>query len=111
MKPILAVTALLATLAPLSAASADEAALGAPPWNIAGKDWICIQQCATGHIGAKVEIAQNGRRFVFIDDLGQREDAEWMGGSQISFIGCDNNATLSADLTRLDFIFGSVWVR
>jgi hypothetical protein len=82
-----------------------------PPWDINGSDWICIAQCQPGYGGKQTQVVQNGRKFVFVNEVGRRSDAEWMGGGQISFSGCDNAAILSADLKRLDFIFGSVWVR
>jgi hypothetical protein len=95
----------------LAAAPALAAETDVPPWNIAGNDWICIAQCQPGYHGKPAEVVQAGRKFVFVNEVGRRSDAEWMGGGQISFSGCDNAAILSADLKRLDFIFGSVWVR
>jgi hypothetical protein len=111
MTIVLRVTAVVAAAVLGSASALADETVGAPPWSIAGENWICIQQCATGHVGATVKVVQNGARFVFIDDLGRREDAQWMGEGQISFVGCDNNATLSVDHNRLDFVFGSVWIR
>jgi hypothetical protein len=101
--------ALALLLAPLGPALAEDTDL--PPFDIAGA-WTCVQQCQTGPSpGHATAVIQNGRRFLFVDERGEKEQAEWMGGYQISFIGCDNNAILSPDLKRIDFIFGSVWVR
>jgi hypothetical protein len=106
MKTITLCGAFFLVASPAVAAEAD-----VPPWNINGNDWICIAQCQPGYAGKPTEVVQNGRRFVFVNEAGRRSEAEWMGGGQISFSGCDNAAILSADLKRLDFIFGPVWVR
>jgi hypothetical protein len=104
IQPILAAALLAASLTPAATQQAE-----LPPWNIGGSDWRCVQQCAPG--ATATTVIQTGRRFVFINEKGVRSDAEWMGGAQISFIGCDNNAIVSADLRRLEFVFGSVWAR
>jgi hypothetical protein len=105
------ITLACATLAFLAATPAIGAEADFPPWNIAGNDWICIAQCEPGYGGKPTEVIQNGDKFIFVNETGRRSEAEWKGGGQISFSGCDNAAILSADLKRLDFIFGSVWVR
>ena len=100
--------ALALLFAPIASALAEDSDV--PPFDINGA-WTCIQQCEMAPQGYATQVVQNGRKFVFIDELGNKEPAEWMGGGQISFVGCDNDAILSPDLKRLDFIFGSVWVR
>ena len=109
MKTIAAIIAITGFAAASTGATAAET--DTPPWNISGSDWICIQQCQAGYAGKPTEVVQRGRKFVFVNEVGGRAEAEWQGGTQISFNGCDNAAILSADLKRLDFIFGSVWVR
>jgi hypothetical protein len=110
MQRIIAPAAVIA-VAVLAAARALAVESDVPPWNINASDWICIQQCAPGYFGKPAEVVQTGRKFVFVNETGRRADAEWMGGGQITFTGCDNAAILSTDLRRLEFIFGSVWVR
>jgi hypothetical protein len=106
MKTIMAAVAFVAAIAPAVAAEGD-----GPPWNIAGDNWLCKEGCPPGLKGKPMRVVQNGARFLFIDGTGSIEQAEWKFDYQISFIGCDNAAILSADHATLAFIDGKVWVR
>jgi hypothetical protein len=103
---LLAVGALIAAVTPAAAEPVD-----APPWNITGDDWKCVQNCINNAVGQPTRVIQNGRQFRFVNEVGSTATAEWVENFYVAYLGCDNAAMVSADGRMITFYFGPVWAR